>query len=60
VRRIAKLSIIGGIATAILFIVGVIMLSIFDVFSENWLIGIGLIAAAIVVIAITIYLKAKA
>lgn len=50
---------IGAIATAILFIVGVIMLSIFNMFSENWFIGIGLIAAAMGVIAITIYFKAK-
>jgi hypothetical protein len=52
-------SLVGGIATAILFIVGVIMLSIFNMFSENWFIGIGLIAGAIGVVAITIYVKAK-
>lgn len=50
---------VGIIATVILFIVGALMLSIFNIFSENWFIGIGLIAAAMGVIAITIYVKAK-
>lgn len=38
---------------------GILMISIYDIFSEYWLIGIGLIAGAIGVIALTIYLKAK-
>lgn len=50
---------IAGIVTAILFIVGIIMLSIFDMLSENWLIGVGLIGGAIGIISITIYFKAK-
>ncbi|MFB5630943.1 MAG: hypothetical protein ACE5RN_05100 [Nitrosopumilaceae archaeon] len=52
-------ALIGIISTVILFIAGVIMISIFNMFSENWLIGIGLIAGAIGVIALTIYLKTK-
>jgi phosphatidylserine synthase len=56
---LASKLLVGVIATAILFIVGVIMLSNFNMFSENWLIGIGLITAAMGVIAITIYVKAK-
>ena len=52
-------SIIGVLATIILFISGVIIISIYNMFSENWFIGIGLIAGAIGVIAITIYVKAK-
>ena len=51
--------VIGGIATAALFIFGILMVSLFDMFSENWLIGIGLIAGGIGVIAITIYVKAR-
>ena len=50
---------IGGIITAILFIIGVISLSIFELFSENWLIGIGIIAGAFGTLALTIYLKVK-
>jgi hypothetical protein len=52
-------AIIGVLATVVLFIAGVIMVSIYNMFSEYWLIGIGLIAGAIGVIALTIYLKAK-
>lgn len=51
--------VIGAIATVVLFIIGILMVSIFNMFSENWLIGIGLIAGGIGVISVIIYMKAK-
>lgn len=50
---------VGVIVTVVLFLIGIIMMSISQIFTEEWLIGIGFIAAAIGVIALSVFLKMR-
>ena len=50
---------VGVIITMVMFLIGIIMMSIFNLFSEEWLIGIGFIAGAIGVIALSVFLKMR-
>mgnify|MGYP006908459048 CR=1 FL=1 len=49
----------GVIVTAVMFLIGIIMMSIFKIFSQEWLIGIAFIAGAIGVIALSVFLKMR-
>ncbi len=50
---------VGVIVTVVLFLIGIIIMSISRIFTEEWLIGIGFIAAAIGVIALSVFLKMR-
>lgn len=51
--------VIGAIACAVLFIIGILTLTFVNPFSEEWFIGIGFIAGTIGLVALIIYLKAR-
>lgn len=55
----SKLILVGGAITVVLFIIGIILLTITDFFSDYWFIGIAITAMAIVTIVVTIILKFK-
>ena len=55
----SKLILVGGVITVVLFIIGIILLTITDFFSDYWFIGITITAMAIVTIVVTIILKFK-
>lgn len=50
---------IGVIITVILFFIGIIVMSFSKSFTQEWLIGVGIIAAAIGVITLSIFLKMR-
>jgi len=56
---VSKIILVGSLITVVLFIVGIILLSFFDMFSDYWIVGVGLIGLAIVTIVITLVIKFK-
>ncbi len=50
---------IGIVSIVILFVVGILLVSYSDLFSDYWLVGIGLIASSMGVVALVIYIKAR-
>ncbi|MBT8251513.1 MAG: hypothetical protein KJO99_01600 [Nitrosopumilus sp.] len=50
---------IGIASIVILFVVGITLVSYSDLFSDYWLVGIGLIASSMGVVALLIYIKTR-
>ncbi|WP_182135376.1 hypothetical protein [Nitrosopumilus sp. b1] len=53
----SKLVLYGSIVTIALFLIGVLLLSFTEVFSDYWLTGIAMMGIAIAVIVITLVIK---
>ncbi|MBT8243164.1 MAG: hypothetical protein HKP34_05625 [Nitrosopumilus sp.] len=50
---------IGIASIVILFVVGITLVSYSDLFSDYWLVGIGLIGSSMGVVALLIYIKTR-
>ena len=50
---------IGIASIVILFVVGITLVSYSDLFSDYWLVGIGLIASSMGVVALLIFIKTR-
>ena len=55
----SKLILVGSAITVVLFIIGIILLTITDFFSDYWFIGLAITAMAIVTIVVTLVIKLK-